>query len=119
METTEYSLSEWNELINNLTVHFGKKPDMNAILFLIGVQELGQGTRNFTKEEKQNLMHIAVCKVLSFSGYYELEGADKDGWPHWKLLKKLPSFDMFEQEKILRNHVLEYFHAEVNFWENE
>ena len=66
---------------------------MDAILFLIGVQELGQGFRPFSKEEKQDLMHIAICKVLSFSGFYELEGVDEDGWPHWKMMKKLPHFD--------------------------
>ena len=108
--------SEWSKLTQRLTEKFGKKPDLNAILFLIGIQELGQGTKTFTKEEKQNLMHIAVCKVLSFARYYQLEGVDQDGWPHWKLLKKLPSFDMLEQENVLKTHIIEYFNTEVPFW---
>ena len=54
----------------------GKRPkDLNSTLFLISVQELGIGPKNFTKEEKQDLMHIAICKVLSYSGYYELKRA--------------------------------------------
>ena len=95
----------------------GKKPkDLNAVLFLIGVQELGQGRKIFEKEEKQDLMHIGICKVLSLSGYYELEGLDKDGWPHWKLVKKLPHFDLLEQEKLLKMLVMEYFEKEFDWF---
>jgi hypothetical protein len=91
----------------------GKKPkDLNGVLFLIGVQELGQGYRLFSKEEKQDLMHIAICKVLSLSGYYELDGIDQEGWPHWKMIKKLPHFDLLEQEKLLKMAVIEYFELE-------
>jgi len=104
----------WQQLLNKLEQLVGKKPaDLNAVLFLIGTQELGKGPQHFSKEQKQDLMHIAICKVLSYSGFYELEGVDKDGWPHWKLVKKLPHFDMLEQEKLLKMHVLEYFQKEV------
>ncbi|MDH5366852.1 MAG: hypothetical protein OEW67_07690 [Cyclobacteriaceae bacterium] len=100
----------WQELLTRLEEMIGKKPkDLNAVLFLIGVQELGKGNISFSKEEKQDLMHIAICKVLSYSGFYELEGLDEQGWPHWKLVKKTPNFDLIEQEKLLKIHVLEYF----------
>jgi len=93
----------------------GKKPrDLNAILFLIGVQELGRNNRTFTKEQKQDLMHIATCKLLSLSGYYELEGLDEEGWPHWKNKKTLPHFDLLEQEQLLKLHIVEYFENEIN-----
>ena len=105
---------EWNNLMNQLSEVFGKRPtDLNAVLFLIGVQELGKGHQFFSKEQKQDLMHIAICKVLSFSGFYELEGLDSEGWPHWKLIKKPPHFDLLSQEKFLKVHVLEYFNKEV------
>ena len=105
----------WQRLLNDLKEIIGKKPqDLNGVLFLIGVQELGKGRRYFSKEEKQDLMHIAICKVLSYSGFYELEGLDEEGWPHWKLKKKLPSFDLLEQEKLLKMHVIEYFENEFN-----
>jgi hypothetical protein len=100
---------EWNLLLDKLTKVIGKRPNLDAILFLIGIQELGQGKKTFSKEEKQDLMHIAVCKLLSLSGYYELEGLDKEGWPHWKLVKKLPKFDLNEQEKLLKIQIKEYF----------
>lgn len=104
----------WVALLRKLEHTIGKRPkDLNSVLFLIGVQELGKGRRNFSKEEKQDLMHIAICKVLSLSGFYELEGLDEDGWPHWKPTKKLPHFDLLDQEKLLKMHVIEYFEKEV------
>ena len=57
-------------------------------------------------------MHIAICKVLSYSGFYRLEGHDDDGWPHWKLVKQLPHFDLLEQESLLKTHIIEYFEDE-------
>lgn len=106
----------WEVLIEKLTNTLHKKPkDINAILFLIGVQELGQGTRSFTKEEKQDLMHIAICKILSKDGFYELEGTDQDGWPHWILKQKLPYVNLLEQEKLLKMYILDYFEDEGLF----
>jgi hypothetical protein len=105
---------EWAELLDMLTHSIGKRPaDLNGVLFLVGVQELGRGHQFFTKEQKQDLMHIAICKVLSLSGYYQLEGLDAEGWPHWKLIQKLPNFDLLSQEKLLKMHVIEYFKREV------
>ena len=106
----------WHNLLVEMEKHLGKKPkDLNGVLFIIGIQELGRGAQYFSKEEKQDLMHIAICKVLSYSGYYELIGSDKDGWPHWKAVKKLPHFDLLDQEKLLKIHVIEYFEKEYDW----
>lgn len=106
----------WNYLLTGIESLVGKKPkDLNGVLFLIGVHELGKGRKPFSKEEKQDLMHIAICKVLSYAGYYELDGIDKDGWPHWRLVKKLPHFDLLEQEKLLKLHIIEYFQIEFDW----
>lgn len=107
---------KWHALLQEVESLIGKKPkDLNGVLFLIGVQELGRGKQVFSKEEKQDLMHIGICKVLSYSGYYVLEHLDKEGWPHWKLIKKLPHFDLLEQEKLLKMHVIEYFEKEFDW----
>jgi hypothetical protein len=106
----------WAALLASMETMIGRKPkDLNEVLYLIGIQELGQGVKHFSKEEKQDLMHIAICKVLSLAGYYELEGLDAQGWPHWKLVKKLPHFDLLEQEKLLKMHVIEYFEKEFEW----
>ena len=99
----------WLKLRIKLKEKFGIKPEMDGILFLIGVQELGVGPQTFTKEQKQDLMHIAVCALLAQSGFYVLEGHDDEGWPHFKQLKPLPPFNIFEQENFLKDHVLLYF----------
>jgi hypothetical protein len=99
----------WWKLEEKLVERFGKKPDMEAILFLIGIQEFGEIRPKFTKEQKQDLMHVAVCNLLSQSGYYELESVDRDGWPHFKQLKALPVLNMIEQENFLKDHILLYF----------
>ncbi|MGI9545268.1 MAG: hypothetical protein ACR2MX_18540 [Cyclobacteriaceae bacterium] len=105
---------QWLQVLDQLKPTFGKRPaDLESVLFLIGVHELGQGVKAFTKEEKQDLMHIAICKVLSLSGFYELEGLDEEGWPHWRLIKKLPNFDLLDQEKLLKMHIVEYFETEL------
>lgn len=102
----------WENLLDQLQQLLGKRPaDLNAVLFLIGVQELGRGPIRFSKEQKQDLMHIAVCRVLSESGYYEFAGPDKDGWPHWTLTKPLPPGDLLAQEELLKSHVLIYFQS--------
>jgi len=99
----------WGKLLEKLRIHFKKEPDINAILFLIGVQEFGNGFKDFTKEQKQDLIHIAICKILSFSGYYVLSGKDSEGWPIWDNLRSLPTLSLKEQESFLKNHILEYF----------
>ena len=86
----------------------GKTPDLNGALFLIGIQELGQGVREFSKEEKQDLMHIATCRLLSAAGYYRLEGLDEAGWPHWEPVKTLPELTLKEQEQLLKMQVADY-----------
>jgi len=99
----------WWNLEAKLAERFGKKPDMEAILFLIGMQETGFIRQKITKEQKQDLMHVAVCTLLSESGYYEFTGKDKDGWPHFKQVKDLSGISLIEQENLLKDHILFYF----------
>jgi len=112
LESTDQILvreQKWLELRRKLKDQFGKAPDVNAVLFLIGIRELGLFKKKYTKEEKQDLMHIATCSILSRSGYYELKGLDQDGWPHWVAKKKLPVMGLMEQEDFLKDHIIHYF----------
>jgi len=101
--------TRWWNLEAKLAERFDKKPDLETILFLIGIQEFGQIKAKFTKEQKQDLMHVAVCSLLSASGYYELEGVDSEGWPHFKQLKAMTEMDAIAQEFFLKDHILLYF----------
>src|ERR1700755_1865661 len=103
--------SRWWKLLEKLMERFGKKPDLETILFLIGIQEFGQVREKFTKEQKQDLMHVAICSLLSQSGYYELEKLDRDASPHFKQLKAMPEMSTIEQENFLKDHILLYFQS--------
>jgi hypothetical protein len=104
----EQTKLNWYKIVFSMKKMFGKKPDMNGILFLIGVREMGS-TREYSKDEKMDLMHVATCKLLSYDGYYEYERTDEDGWPHYKLLQKPPYADLMNQENILKRLIVRYF----------
>jgi hypothetical protein len=102
----------WAELQQKISADFDTDiPDVKVMLFLIGVQELGQGPRKFSKRQKEELMHIATCKLFSQMGFYELEGLDQDGWPHWKVIDKIPNYTLLEQEMIMKSLIIDYFDA--------
>jgi len=100
---------DWKELARRFEDQFGQPVEMKGILFLIGVQELGIGAKKFSKQEKMDLIHIAICKLLSKWGYYDLEGKDKDEWPIWNATNKLPFLKPGEQTRLLKQAVVEYF----------
>ena len=101
----------FQKLKSSLEEKFGEGMDLQAILFLIGVNELGIGHKNYTKSEKTDLFHIAICTLLEPYGYYEFEGRDKDNWPHFKFNKELPPLSDREQQHLLKEAMLDYFIA--------
>jgi hypothetical protein len=92
-------------------------PDLNLVLLMIGIQELGFWKKNFTKEEKQDLMHIAVCHLLSYDGYYEFVGRDVDGWPHYRPIHTIEAKGEKAQERLLKINAVRYF-QELNNEDN-
>ena len=90
----------------------GRNKIDDGVLLLIGVQELGQGPQDFSKEQKQDLMHIAICTILQASGFYSHDGLDDEGWPHFTQLKALPELFLNDQENFLKDHVLLYFQTQ-------
>ena len=99
----------WAKLSDIIKTRFGKKPDLEGILFLIGVRELGETPGDFTKEQKVDLMHIAMCAVLAPGGFFKLDHLDQDGWPHWEQIKELPAVDIYSQEVFLKSYIVDYF----------
>ncbi|QTD36181.1 hypothetical protein JL193_08355 [Polaribacter batillariae] len=109
---------KWNFLIEKLTHQFADGDELNidGIIYLIGVQELGQGYRTFKKDEKVNLMHIAICKLLEPYGYYEFDFFDDEGWPHYKILTELPNLKPGEQTVLMKEAIINYFDS-LNYFE--
>jgi hypothetical protein len=103
--------NRWEKVVEILSNQFaeGEVLDLDAIIYLIGVQELGQFKCVFAKDEKVNLMHIAICRLLEPYGYYEFEYFDKDGWPHYKVKEELPPLKAGEQTILMKDAIVNYF----------
>lgn len=102
---------KWRALTAKIADNFAGPMDVSSLLFLIGVQELGKGFCKFSKDEKIDLMHIAVCTLFEKSGYYKFLKRDKEGWPHWKRLKKIPVLSTKDQKDWMKKAILEYFES--------
>jgi hypothetical protein len=104
--------NRWKLLVKKLEKQFGGDLDLQAILFLIGVQELGKAPKKLNKDQKLELLHIAICTLLEPYGYYHFEGTDEDGYPHWKLNEELPPLKPGHQSALMKEAVLGYFGEE-------
>ncbi len=102
---------QWEEVQQKVSKMFGggELLDVDAITFIIGVQELGQGYRSFKKDEKLDIMHIAICTLLEPFGYYEFDYFDEQGWPHFKVLDELPYLKPGEQTILMKEAIVMYF----------
>ena len=102
---------DWDQIVQILTSKFGEGEPLNldGIIYLIGVQELGQGAKEYKKDDKINLMHIAICRLLEPYGYYEFDFFDSDGWPHYKILEELPPLKTGEQTILIKEAIVGYF----------
>ena len=102
---------QWELLTQKLSRQFaeGAPLDLDAIIYLVGVQELGQFHHRFKKDEKINLMHIAICRLLEPFGYYEFDHFDPDGWPHYRLVESLPPLKAGEQAVLMKEAIVMYF----------
>ena len=99
----------YQKLLKHLEKPFGEDLDVHALLFLIGVNELGIGHKKFSKQEKTDLIHVAICTLMIPAGYYEFKGRDEDNWPHFELVKNLPAINSKDQEHLIKEAMLDYF----------
>lgn len=106
----DYKLEEqYQQLIRKLEKEFGEGIDTEAIMVLIGVQELGKGYKKFTKDEKINLIHVATCTILEPYGYYKYSHTDDDGWPHFDFIDQIPAISTKQKEHLMKEAMLNYF----------
>lgn len=111
MARNEQLKKRWDKIISLLSEKFtdGEALDLDGIIYLIGVQELGKPTTRFKKDDKINLMHIAICRLLTPYGYYEFDYVDNDGWPHYKIKEQLPPLKQGEQTVLMKEAIVHYF----------
>jgi hypothetical protein len=87
----------FQKLIQELKPRFDMDLDLTALIYLIGVNEVGFGFRSYTKQEKMDLMH------------YEFSHRDDQNWPHFTLLQPLPTLNDKEQNHLLKEAIIDYF----------
>jgi len=111
MSRDEQLKERWQQLVIILSDRFadGDTLDLDAIIYLIGVQELGQFNRKFKKDEKLDLMHIAICRLLEPYGYYDFDYFDEAGWPHYTVKEQLPPLRAGEQSILMKDAIVSYF----------
>ncbi|WP_341657645.1 hypothetical protein [Blattabacterium cuenoti] len=104
----------WNKVMSYIQNNFSieGKIDIIGIIYLIGIQELGKGKNIFfNQEDKINILHIAICRILEPFGYYLFLGKDKEGWPHYILKNKIP-FNPEEQLFLIKKAIIRYMNDE-------
>ncbi len=111
MARDEQLKDRWDNVQKKLSEQFadGELMELDAIIYLIGVQELGQLHRRYKKDHKLDLMHIAICTLLEPYGYYEFDFYDEDGWPHFKVKEQLPTLKAGEQSVLMKEAIVQYF----------
>lgn len=107
----------WEEVEQFFVENFDtdQNPQIDTILFLIGVQELGSGAQKYTKDDKLNILHIAVCRLLEPFGYYRFSDYDDDGYPHFEQVENLPELKPNEQQILMKKAIIQYFVDEELF----
>jgi hypothetical protein len=108
MGARDYTDADWERVLAFFKEKFtgGAEPDLFVMLFIIGVQELGQGTRRYTKDEKIALMHVGLCSLLAGTEYCIFLGTDSEGWPQFEQKKSLP---VVGREELIRRAIVDYF----------
>lgn len=111
MARDEQLKARWEQVQKGLSQQFadGDPLELDAIIYLIGLQELGQPHRKFKKDHKLDLMHIAICRLLEPYGYYVFDFFDEDGWPHYKTIEQLPQLKAGEQSVLMKEAIVQYF----------
>ena len=101
----------WDRLLTVLSERFsdGESLDVEGVLYLVGLQELGQIHQKMKKDDNVNLIHIGICTVLEPYGYYRFDFYDEEGWPHFELLEALPPLKPGEQSILMKEALVAYF----------
>ena len=99
----------WIELCEKLSEMFGIQVDLNGVLFLVGIRERGLTFRQFTKEEKLNLINMGSCTLYMEMGLTEITGYDVDGWPNFRQKALSPEIPEERKQKTLQDCAIRYF----------
>lgn len=99
---------KWETLCDRIKTEFNIDADLNGVLFLIGIREMGWMPRKFTKEEKQDLIDLGTFSLFEKKGYCTRSGKDREGWPMWEIQTEINSLPAEEKMELLKTTAIEY-----------
>ena len=100
----------WQSLLSDVESKFGRKPDVDALLFLMGIQSVGRGFEpDLPKERKQSLIMEGSYLAFETLGLYQRMGLERNGFWIWEKTGDIPKLDVDDQEKLLQIGILNYF----------
>lgn len=105
----EFSEDIWNEIELRVSKHFKVTADFDFMLFVIGIQELGTGMTEYTRDEKWDIINLGKCRLLERLGYLQQSGKDREGWPEFEVIKNVRSLSPNLQKRLLKQEMVLYF----------
>lgn len=102
-------IQNWTQLCFRLGEMFQMDLDTNGVFLLIGIREKGWGFREFSKEEKLNLIRLGSCTLLCELKQLERVTSDRDGWPVFKQPAFFPEWNEAQKQQKLKEAAVVYF----------
>ena len=107
-QSSNLSPQLWQLVVNFFLPIAKKEPELEGMLFLIGLREAGLQPAPLSKEDKQDLVQLGICAILESEGYFERSGLTADGWPQFILKKPAPMLALGEQEAFFKLRIAWY-----------
>ncbi|MFO7863846.1 MAG: hypothetical protein R6U85_07585 [Salinivirgaceae bacterium] len=86
--------------------------DLIHFLFLIGIHESGQGFKQYTKDEKLDLIELGSATLLSRHDYYKAIETQSPV-PYYVANPNRPLPGTHETELLLKKEVVDYFNDKM------
>ena len=103
--------SMWEEIELLFQNRFKKEADLKSVLYVIGLRDLGLGSGNYNKSDKEQIINHSVCRLLSQKGFFSIKKAESK-WPEWQQEKAFPKLKIKEQEDLLKECAYTYLKSE-------
>lgn len=102
---------KWAEIKESFKNSYGEYPSVISLLFLVGLAHVPEADGALSKEAKQEVIHVGLCKVLEQENLYTFTEFDEDGWPHFEPTNRTQRLDIEKQENYIKQLLIQYFNA--------
>jgi len=107
----EFDRVGWAGVKENFKQNYGEYPTVLSLLFIIGLGETPSQPA-YTKEQKQDVIHVGLCKILEQVGVYRFSHLDDEQWPHYQLNDNAKEINIEKQENYIKQLIIQYFKDE-------